>query len=631
MIRGLTLAALLTACSGPSLPEATGGGAPTGAGVGGESQGGAPPLDCSDLDGACGVGVVEHGACVRRALADGTPCDDGSGCTLGDRCEGGACAPGTPVECASPDVCHAAACDAATGLCVVTTANDGAPCLSGDACVVSEVCAGGTCGGGAPRECLASDFCREAACDPAFGCYEFSAHLGEECAPPEACRIFTCVDGGYCAFTPVNEGGACDDGNACRFGDACVGGDCVGTDEPFGTPCDDGFACTSGEVCDAGWCHFGVTTCPAPASECVMSDCDFPLGACAGFVLSGNPCEHPGACRGAGICDVGSCAGATPENDGAACDDGSACTSGDTCGAGDCVGAPITACVAGDGCCPGGCTEATDGDCAVRVYMASTQGLPGFFAFDVASEVWTTLPEPGSPIRSSLATDGHAVFAVGEDLQVHRYEPATATWSPLAPAPAPIGLPPPPTGGYVLSANAAGLFVHARGTYEAHRRLGVDWVKVAPSGFYAAMSLESGTDRLWARSTYGLDVSFFDPGLSSTPWAYDNLEPVEPSSRFGAFVNGAFYATYDPPSSLLVKVFEGSANRQLLGFGTADPNPSSALDEATATVYIGPSGSSAAFQALDAAADVLLDLPSPPPIPDGYLSSLVVLRAPSTP
>jgi len=77
-----------------------------------------------------GIGVVIGGQTIVikadtgpacASASDGTPCDDGNACTRTDVCQAGACVGGNPVDCVASDNCHAAACDPATGQCTQTT------------------------------------------------------------------------------------------------------------------------------------------------------------------------------------------------------------------------------------------------------------------------------------------------------------------------------------------------------------------------------------------------------------------------------------------------------------------------------------------------------------------------------
>ncbi len=58
------------------------------------------PLDCSDLDGACGVGVCVEGACQVQPV--GGSCDDGDPCTVNDSCVEGQC-DGQVLDCSALD------------------------------------------------------------------------------------------------------------------------------------------------------------------------------------------------------------------------------------------------------------------------------------------------------------------------------------------------------------------------------------------------------------------------------------------------------------------------------------------------------------------------------------------------
>lgn len=88
------------------------------------------------------------GTCSNPAKANGSACNDGNPCTRTDTCQSGTCVGGDPVLCTASDQCHAAGtCDAATGACSDPRQPDGTACNDGSACTSGDVCAQGTCRG----------------------------------------------------------------------------------------------------------------------------------------------------------------------------------------------------------------------------------------------------------------------------------------------------------------------------------------------------------------------------------------------------------------------------------------------------------------------------------------------------
>ena len=79
-------------------------------------------LFCPDgicADDACSQEVCKDGMCVRKPLSDGTPCDDGRYCTVGDRCLAGACWGRTWRSCGGDGVSTLSFCDEAQNQCFV--------------------------------------------------------------------------------------------------------------------------------------------------------------------------------------------------------------------------------------------------------------------------------------------------------------------------------------------------------------------------------------------------------------------------------------------------------------------------------------------------------------------------------
>jgi hypothetical protein len=107
-------------------------------------------------------------------------------CPTGQIACAGACIP----ACRASDQCHVAGvCDPTTGQCTNPSVGDGTTCEDGDACTRTDTCRGGSCDGGDPVVCSASDQCHEAGvCDPYTG----------QCSDPAKPDGSTCdADGDY--------------------------------------------------------------------------------------------------------------------------------------------------------------------------------------------------------------------------------------------------------------------------------------------------------------------------------------------------------------------------------------------------------------------------------------------------
>jgi len=80
-------------------------------------------------------------------LAASTSCNDHSGCTTGDHCDGAGSCTGTAVLCTASDQCHAPACTSTgdtTFTCSNLVAPDGTTCEAGNPCT-DDTCESGTC------------------------------------------------------------------------------------------------------------------------------------------------------------------------------------------------------------------------------------------------------------------------------------------------------------------------------------------------------------------------------------------------------------------------------------------------------------------------------------------------------
>ena len=224
--------------------------------------------DCDDgnpctLDGCLGDGTCTH------TPSEGA-CDDGLYCTVGEMCQAGLCSGGQPMDCGAPTSCAVAwACDESLDACVATqAAKVGAPCdADGSGCTVGDHCNGkGTCVPGSPVACPL----------PTTGCVMSQCiSLGPSthtCETSTAVAGTPCDDGAFCTVDDsCDASGACKPGPArvCEDWGPCVKQTCneaadkcdVGGDVANGTTCDDGDPCTYGEVCASGTCEPGPWMC----------------------------------------------------------------------------------------------------------------------------------------------------------------------------------------------------------------------------------------------------------------------------------------------------------------------------------------------------------------------------------
>ena len=264
------------------------------------------PIDCAGADDTCLIGTCDDAAdaCVPVPAPDGTLCDDGDACTTGDTCTSAQCS-GQPLECeGSEDGCSDATCVDGNCLPVPLT---GDLCDDGEDCTVGDACDAGTCKGGWNSS------------DPQCGC----GSDGDCVGLTTGCFEGKCdLSDNSCFQVVVTEPLACDDGISCTFDDTCNAGSCEGT--PY--TCEDDIACTANTCDGVGGCQYPLTS-----GQCLIE------GACVadGQTHPANPCL---------ICDS-ALAGQTwsPAPNGAPCDDGDACSSGDGCdGSGSCVGIGYT-------------------------------------------------------------------------------------------------------------------------------------------------------------------------------------------------------------------------------------------------------------------------------------------------
>ena len=194
-------------------------------------------LEHCDGAGLCASGAApdcdDHNACTTDTCNPATgcvyanntnSCNDGNACTTGDVAAAAPASPalhasattarfatasraatrpqgvlrGSPLTCNDNNACTTDTCNAATG-CVF--ANNTNACNDGNACTRTDVCSGGTCIGGNPVVCGASDQC----------------HTAGVCSPAT----------GTCTNPIMPNGTVCDDASLCTTGETCQSGTCT--------------------------------------------------------------------------------------------------------------------------------------------------------------------------------------------------------------------------------------------------------------------------------------------------------------------------------------------------------------------------------------------------------------------
>jgi hypothetical protein len=398
----LALSAAACAASGDSGSTSNDGGAGGGktttsssSGTGGEG-GNAFPCgeDCSKIQtpqclvSVCNMGEYPGtiGACVVVSAPEGTDCDDGQFCTVGDTCDGkGQCQGGVQNDCGmtAPE-CKQITCDESSKSCSTKGAADGSECVPKDKCQVNGVCKTGMCIGEL-KDCSFSPLseCNTMACNPATGACE---------GTPNAAK-----NGETCTLT----------GDFCMVGRTCQAGQCTG-----GAPKD----CSSLTV----GCNNGV--------------CDPANGACvAEPVPQGGQCfDGIDECH-TGTCDANAKCVASPVADGTVCNDHNACTTNDACTAGVCGGTATAGCqvyfIDGFETCPGGWTFGGDWQCGTPINEgpSSAHGGSHVIATQLAgdyhdSQSYTTAIATSPTIALGSATNPKLSFWVWLDTEGKTYD-----------------------------------------------------------------------------------------------------------------------------------------------------------------------------------------------------------------
>lgn len=217
---------------------------------------------CNDGD-ACTTDSCDPAAGCRHAPIAGcggctsnAQCSDGNACNGTETCVAGTCRPGTPPACGDGNPCTTDTCDPAGG-CVRRPVAEGTPCGADRGfCGGTDTCRAGVCTPGTPPDCDDGNACTTDACSATLGRCTHTSRAGccrtdADCADADACTTRERCQAGVCVSTPV----VCPDPGPCGTSRCDATQGCLVMPVADGTPCDDGNRCTRAETCQAGQCR----------------------------------------------------------------------------------------------------------------------------------------------------------------------------------------------------------------------------------------------------------------------------------------------------------------------------------------------------------------------------------------
>lgn len=264
---------------------------------------------CEDDGNPCTDDVCDQGKCQHLPRANGISCEtDGNVCNGISTCVNGECTDGTPIACPAGNACVRFECDPIRGCTsshTTDTCSDQNPCTTGDRC------SGGVCQAGEPINCDDNEPCTKDSCNPNTGvcvhqpvAQDSTCDDGNDCTPVDRCRDGVCkgVTGTPCQDQNPCTINACDPSTeTCHYdqlvqpGTACI----IPTDK-----------CRVNAQCDAdGQCAGGVEKDCSDNDPCTSDDCDPSTGQCAHEPLDQIPCNDDSVCTVNDRCETGKCVG----------------------------------------------------------------------------------------------------------------------------------------------------------------------------------------------------------------------------------------------------------------------------------------------------------------------------------
>ena len=290
-------------------------------------------VDCDDSNPCTNDSCDGKVGCVHKNNV--SPCSDGDACTLSDACVDGACVPGVAKVCVDNVLCTADTCNKTSGNCVYDAVGmNGTPCDDGNVCTLGDNCKAGICAVGIVKDCNDNNPCTDDLCDNVKGCNpNFNSKACDDnnaCTSSDICKfgdceglVVNCNDNNLCtddACDPkkgcVNTANAvvCNDNSACTENDKCKSSACGGSP----VNCDDNNIC-SDDSCDKtdGCLHkANVSLCPdadacTTAEQCAAMNCVKKAVVCNdGNACTTDTCDAIKGCQVANVADKLDCGGA---------------------------------------------------------------------------------------------------------------------------------------------------------------------------------------------------------------------------------------------------------------------------------------------------------------------------------
>ena len=258
---------------------------------------------CDDSNPCTDDSCDKVAGCSHKANA--SPCTDGDACTQSDNCVNSACIPGPSKVCEDKVLCTADSCNKTTGLCVFdSAAMNGTPCDDGNVCTLGDNCKSGVCAVGIAKDCNDNNACTDDLCEKGKGCNPaFNSKACDDsnaCTKDDQCKfgdcegnLVSCNDNNPCTDDScepkkgclhTGNNAICDDSNKCTQGDACKNSVCGGSP----VDCDDGNVCTD-DSCEKD------SGCTPLANNALCPDAD--------VCTTGETCKNTFCVKKAIVCD----------------------------------------------------------------------------------------------------------------------------------------------------------------------------------------------------------------------------------------------------------------------------------------------------------------------------------------
>ncbi|HRI10663.1 MAG TPA: DUF4215 domain-containing protein, partial [Nannocystaceae bacterium] len=258
------------------------------------------------------------------------------------------------------------------------------------------------------------------------------------------------------------------------------------------------------------------------------------------------------------------------------------------------------------------------------VYLTSSNGQQGFYGYNIATNMWSTLANPPNVTRSQITNDGSSVYLLGSNNVIYKYNPATNAWT-TDPTPGPNANEAGNPLGYFKWTNQ-GFYYLKDGSVNLRHYKNNAWALITLAGNgSSAGSWDRANNELYIRTYAQLGFRVINTTNDTVARTITDATAVGENNRTGSLSGGFFYDRFS--NSTIQKLDKTTGAKTNTGVTPVSDHCGTDTDLNTGLIYFsGYGGQSTSFQRFNPANNSIQTLANQPSVPDH--STITVLIPP---